>query len=137
MADGAAAAQAEKPACWRACRRSHKRTLPLPLSKVWARQRQTLSAAVSRFADLESSPLWPHRHPEIAGMSSPCRLMYSLCSTSISWIAWLKYPARAPSRRAGPVRRKSMGKSVGYWRSHQVPMGDMDKPEHIKILEKC
>ena len=22
-----------------------------------------------------------------------------------------------------------------YWRSHQVPMGDMDKPEHIKILE--
>jgi xylulose-5-phosphate/fructose-6-phosphate phosphoketolase len=24
----------------------------------------------------------------------------------------------------------------GYWRSHQVPMGDMDKPEHIQILEK-
>ena len=23
-----------------------------------------------------------------------------------------------------------------YWRSHQVPMGDMDKPGHIKILEK-
>ena len=23
----------------------------------------------------------------------------------------------------------------GYWRSHQVPMGDMDKPEHIAILE--
>ncbi len=23
----------------------------------------------------------------------------------------------------------------GYWRSHQVPMGDMDKPEHIRILE--
>ena len=22
-----------------------------------------------------------------------------------------------------------------YWRSHQVPMGDMNKPEHIKILE--
>lgn len=22
-----------------------------------------------------------------------------------------------------------------YWRSHQVPMGEMDKPEHIKILE--
>ena len=22
-----------------------------------------------------------------------------------------------------------------YWRSHQVPMGDMDKPEHIRILE--
>jgi xylulose-5-phosphate/fructose-6-phosphate phosphoketolase len=24
----------------------------------------------------------------------------------------------------------------GYWRSHQVPMGDMDKPEHITILEQ-
>ena len=23
----------------------------------------------------------------------------------------------------------------GYWRSHQVPMGDMDKPEHIAVLE--
>ncbi|MBX3319772.1 MAG: phosphoketolase family protein [Nitrospira sp.] len=23
-----------------------------------------------------------------------------------------------------------------YWRSHQVPMGDMDKPAHIKILER-
>jgi xylulose-5-phosphate/fructose-6-phosphate phosphoketolase len=23
-----------------------------------------------------------------------------------------------------------------YWRSHQVPMGDMEKPEHVKILEK-
>ncbi|HET7924148.1 MAG TPA: phosphoketolase family protein, partial [Rhodanobacteraceae bacterium] len=22
-----------------------------------------------------------------------------------------------------------------YWRSHQVPMGDMDKPEHVKVLE--
>ena len=26
-------------------------------------------------------------------------------------------------------------KCEGYWRSHQVPMGDMDKPEHIQILE--
>jgi len=24
----------------------------------------------------------------------------------------------------------------GYWRSHQVPMGDMDKPEHVGILER-
>src|SRR6516164_1902878 len=27
-------------------------------------------------------------------------------------------------------------KCEDYWRSHQVPMGEMDKPEHIKILEK-
>ena len=23
----------------------------------------------------------------------------------------------------------------GYWRAHQVPMGDMEKPEHVRILE--
>jgi xylulose-5-phosphate/fructose-6-phosphate phosphoketolase len=27
-------------------------------------------------------------------------------------------------------------KCEGYWRSHQVPMGDMDKPEHVRILEQ-
>jgi xylulose-5-phosphate/fructose-6-phosphate phosphoketolase len=27
-------------------------------------------------------------------------------------------------------------KCEGYWRSHQVPMGDMDKPEHVHILEQ-
>src|SRR6187399_2388943 len=27
-------------------------------------------------------------------------------------------------------------KCEGYWRSHQVPMGDMDKLEHIRILEQ-
>ena len=26
-------------------------------------------------------------------------------------------------------------KCEDYWRAHQVPMGDMDKPEHIRILE--
>ena len=27
-------------------------------------------------------------------------------------------------------------KCEDYWRSHQVPMGDMDKPDHIRILEQ-
>ncbi|WEX91003.1 phosphoketolase family protein [Sinorhizobium garamanticum] len=27
-------------------------------------------------------------------------------------------------------------KCEDYWRSHQVPMGEMDKPEHIRILEQ-
>ena len=26
-------------------------------------------------------------------------------------------------------------KCEGYWRAHQVPMADMDKPEHVQILE--
>ena len=27
-------------------------------------------------------------------------------------------------------------KAEGYWRSHQVPMGNMDEPGHVKILER-
>jgi xylulose-5-phosphate/fructose-6-phosphate phosphoketolase len=27
-------------------------------------------------------------------------------------------------------------KCEDYWRSHQVPMGDMDQPEHVRILER-
>jgi xylulose-5-phosphate/fructose-6-phosphate phosphoketolase len=27
-------------------------------------------------------------------------------------------------------------KCEGYWRAHQVPMGDMDQPEHVRILEE-
>ena len=27
-------------------------------------------------------------------------------------------------------------KCEDYWRAHQVPMGDMDKPEHLRILER-
>jgi xylulose-5-phosphate/fructose-6-phosphate phosphoketolase len=27
-------------------------------------------------------------------------------------------------------------KCEGYWRSHQVPMGEMDRPDHIRILEQ-
>ena len=26
-------------------------------------------------------------------------------------------------------------RTEGYWRSHQVPMGDMDKPGHVQVLE--
>jgi xylulose-5-phosphate/fructose-6-phosphate phosphoketolase len=26
-------------------------------------------------------------------------------------------------------------KCEGYWRAHQVPMGEMEKPEHVRILE--
>jgi xylulose-5-phosphate/fructose-6-phosphate phosphoketolase len=27
-------------------------------------------------------------------------------------------------------------KCEGYWRAHQVPMSDMDKPSHVKVLER-
>ena len=38
--------------------------------------------------------------------------------------------------RAGPARRRSMARSArATGAAHQVPMGDMAKPEHVQILE--
>ena len=56
--------------------------------------------------------------------------------------------SRAPKRPAWPMivlrtpkgwtcPREIDGKLCeGYWRSHQVPMGEMDRPEHLAILEQ-
>ncbi len=42
---------------------------------------------------------------------------------------------RSPKGWTGPP--KIDGKQCeDYWRSHQVPLGDMDKPGHVKILEQ-
>ena len=42
---------------------------------------------------------------------------------------------RSPKGWTGP--KEVDGKQVeGTYRSHQVPMGEMDKPEHLKILDK-
>ena len=47
---------------------------------------------------------------------------------------WPMIILRTPKGWTGP--HVVDGKPVeGTFRSHQVPMGDMDKPEHIKILE--
>ena len=48
---------------------------------------------------------------------------------------WPMIVLRTPKGWTCP--RKIDGKLCeGYWRSHQVPMGDMNKPEHIAILER-
>jgi xylulose-5-phosphate/fructose-6-phosphate phosphoketolase len=48
---------------------------------------------------------------------------------------WPMIVLRTPKGWTGP--HDVDGKlTEGYWRSHQVPMGDMDKPEHIKVLEQ-
>lgn len=57
---------------------------------------QTLSAAVE-ISPAEPALSTPHFQPLTSGRSSPNCSMYSLCSTSFSWIACLKYAARAPS----------------------------------------
>src|SRR5436853_1259508 len=49
--------------------------------------------------------------------------------------AWPMIVFRTPKGWTCPAEIDGK-KCEDYWRSHQVPMGDMDKPEHIKILEK-
>jgi xylulose-5-phosphate/fructose-6-phosphate phosphoketolase len=49
--------------------------------------------------------------------------------------AWPMIVMRTPKGWTCPPRIDGK-KCEDYWRSHQVPMGDMDKPEHVKILEQ-
>jgi xylulose-5-phosphate/fructose-6-phosphate phosphoketolase len=49
--------------------------------------------------------------------------------------AWPMIVLRSPKGWTCP--REIDGKLCeGYWRSHQVPMSDMDRPEHIAVLER-
>jgi len=48
---------------------------------------------------------------------------------------WPMIVLRSPKGWTCP--REIDGKQAeGYWRSHQVPMGDMDQPGHVKVLEQ-
>jgi xylulose-5-phosphate/fructose-6-phosphate phosphoketolase len=49
--------------------------------------------------------------------------------------AWPMIVFRTPKGWTCPAQIDGK-KCEDYWRAHQVPMGDMDKPEHIKILEQ-
>jgi xylulose-5-phosphate/fructose-6-phosphate phosphoketolase len=42
---------------------------------------------------------------------------------------------RSPKGWTGPKYVDGL-KTEGYWRSHQVPFGDREKPEHVKLLEE-
>jgi xylulose-5-phosphate/fructose-6-phosphate phosphoketolase len=47
---------------------------------------------------------------------------------------WPMIVFRSPKGWTGPKEVDGQ-KTEGYWRSHQVPMSDMAKPGHVKILE--
>jgi xylulose-5-phosphate/fructose-6-phosphate phosphoketolase len=47
---------------------------------------------------------------------------------------WPMIVFRSPKGWSGPKEVDGQ-KTEGYWRSHQVPMGDMDKPGHVQVLE--
>jgi len=48
---------------------------------------------------------------------------------------WPMIVLRTPKGWTGPKQIDGK-RTEDYWRSHQVPMGDMDKPKHITILEQ-
>jgi xylulose-5-phosphate/fructose-6-phosphate phosphoketolase len=49
--------------------------------------------------------------------------------------AWPMIVLRTPKGWTGP-KEVDGKKTEGSWRSHQVPMGDMDKPGHVQVLER-
>jgi xylulose-5-phosphate/fructose-6-phosphate phosphoketolase len=49
--------------------------------------------------------------------------------------AWPMIVLRTPKGWTCPAEIDGL-KCEDYWRSHQVPMGDMDKPGHVKVLER-
>jgi xylulose-5-phosphate/fructose-6-phosphate phosphoketolase len=54
---------------------------------------------------------------------------------SVKRPAWPMIVFRTPKGWTCPAEIDGK-KCEDYWRSHQVPMGEMDKPEHIRILEQ-
>ncbi len=48
---------------------------------------------------------------------------------------WPMIVLRSPKGWTGPKEVDGL-KTEGYWRSHQVPFSDMDKPEHLLLLER-
>jgi xylulose-5-phosphate/fructose-6-phosphate phosphoketolase len=46
---------------------------------------------------------------------------------------WPLIVLKSPKGWTGPKEVDGL-KTEDYWRSHQVPMGEMDKPEHIEVL---
>ena len=67
-----------------------------------------------------SSKFGPTRAPPRANVKRP---------------AWPMIVFRTPKGWTCPAEIDGK-KCEDYWRSHQVPMSDMDKPEHIRILEE-
>src|SRR5262249_13741127 len=49
--------------------------------------------------------------------------------------AWPMIVLRSPKGWTCPAEIDGK-RCEDYWRAHQVPMGEMDKPEHVKILEQ-
>jgi xylulose-5-phosphate/fructose-6-phosphate phosphoketolase len=112
----------------------------------------TVLARISR-EELESLFVGYGYKPYLVEDSEPeaiHQLMAKTLDTCIAEIKQIQQQARAKGYSGRPrwpmiILRTPKGwtspkevdgeKTEGYWRSHQVPMGNMSKPGHIKILE--
>ncbi|HUX65150.1 phosphoketolase family protein [Sulfuricella sp.] len=54
--------------------------------------------------------------------------------SEVSRPLWPMIVLRSPKGWTGP-KEVDGKKTEGSWRSHQVPFGDMEKPEHVRLLE--
>src|SRR5438105_10773163 len=78
-------------------------------------------------------------HQKLAAVLDQC--IADIKQIRSTWRPGLKQPPRWPmivfrTPKGWTCPAEIDGKKCeDYWRSHQVPMGDMDKPEHVKILE--
>lgn len=113
----------------------------------------TVLARISR-GELEQLFRGYGYHPYVVEGSDPVAMHRLMASTLDTIVQDLKRIKTAASRGGADKRpiwpmivlRTPKGwtcpkqidgkRTEDYWRSHQVPMGDMDKPAHIKILEK-
>jgi len=86
------------------------------------------SAAVSAWALISRLPiLGSSAHGEIRHVISKAEAEKAFAKGSVS-------QSVAVANEGPPVIDGK--KCEDYWRSHQVPMGNMHKPEHIRILEQ-
>jgi xylulose-5-phosphate/fructose-6-phosphate phosphoketolase len=67
---------------------------------------------------------------EIAGIQKAAR-----SGNPVVCRQWPMIISRSPKGWTGPKIVDGL-KVEGTWRSHQVPFGDMDKPEHVKLLDE-
>jgi len=104
-------------------------------------------------AELESLLVGYGYKPYFVGGDDPAamhRLMAATLDTAIAEIRAIQHQARQGGASGRPlwpmiVLRSPKGwtgpkevdglKTEGYWRSHQVPFADMEKPEHLLLLE--
>src|SRR6266478_8233041 len=99
-------------------------TVVTEIKHIWAEARSSPDPETGRTGDKETK-----------NRSSSPNLPVSLSPCLPKRPAWPMIVFRTPKGWTCPAQIDGK-KCEDYWRSHQVPMADMNKPEHIRILEQ-